>query len=1381
MADFFDETADVASGEEEEEEELDEEGQPTARRSKNPDLNDSSEEEDDDDEEAEREVREGFIVDEDEDDEEAKQRRRERREERKKRRREEAEDDVLDDEDLDLIGEINPDREGQQAQKSKYKRLKRGHREERPASEARGVEDIFSDDEEGAEGAGAARNRGAFGFGDEMDDFIEEDEFPDEEGEKMREDLEIRQPSKAGFADLQNFKDQGLDEADLEDMRGAFGDGNEFEWALDVEKDLQAEEVDPDKPLELKDVFEPSQLVEKMLTDEDNQIRLTDVPERLQLARKPYKDFAELSEEEQTERMAEEAKWISNTMFPQQQLPGSLREPFEQAVSKVLYFMNVEEYEPAFIFQNRKDYLIHSEQIPLPRDPKNPDAPAYEIKAEKLLNQTNLWELLDYDLKYRAFAEKREGIRRSVETLKEMMPDFNDTIFDDLMPDAIEIEDLQDLQDYLNFQYSQQLKDLSTAEAETNGTQKRARGTRSVWDKVRAGNAYHLVRAFGITADAFAQNTSKIGRKNYTEDPDVRPDDMADTLVQEPEYRTGKEVLNSARAMFVEEISTNPRLRRHLRKMFVQHMVFDAVRTDKGKKQIDAEHPYYEFKYLRNQGIRNFFSRPDLFLRMLKAEQDGLIEIKIRLKDERRIVDDLTKSMESDNFSEVADAWNSLRREVVQQAFVKLHRVIAKGWKDHMRNVCESKIANDCRDAYSSKLDQAPYKPKGMVLGTTPRVLALSNGAGNRADAICWAYVDENGRVLENGKFTDMRLGNPEKYTSDGKDVAPFVELVERRKPDVLAVSGWSVETRRLYKDLQDIVERHNLQGTPYDDPDEEGDHEVSDPLEVCIVNDEVARLYHTSNRATTDHPSVPPLTRYSIALAMYMQNPMKEYAALGRDIISISFDPNQHLLPEDKLIKALESAMVDMVNLVGIDINEAVNDRATANLLPYICGLGPRKAAQMLKVINSNGGEVNTRDQLVGDTEHNIRPAVGPKCWLNCASFLYVVYDPTENDTDYLDHTRIHPEDYDIARKIAADALELDEEDIKNEVDQNGPTAVVRKLVSDDAQDKVNDLLLEEYAEQLETKFGQKKRATLESIRAELQNPFEELRRNFTFLSSNETFTMMTGETQDSLQEHMIIPVQVKRTFNDHIEVKLDCGIDGSVSLSEFPDEVSANALEPRNVWSIHQTIRAKITHLDRKKLHAQLTMRDVEMKNPFRRQFDHDYGNSTLLETIRLHTDCFTDEWDENQEARDQQEARRASQKEAGRIQRVVKHSLFRPYNSHQAEAELSLQGRGDCIIRPSSKGTDHLAVTWKVHENIYQHIDVLELDKENEYSVGRTLRVGKSSYSDLDELIVLHVKAMAKKVTEMMADEKFQDLDPKGLGMSSPHSPLPISDTH
>ena len=33
-----------------------------------------------------------------------------------------------------------------------------------------------------------------------------------------------------------------------------------------------------------------------------------------------------------------------------------------------------------------------------------------------------------------------------------------------------------------------------------------------------------------------------------------------------------------------------------------------------------------------------------------------------------------------------------------------------------------------------------------------------------------------------------------------------FVELVQRRKPDVLGVSGYSVETSKLIKDLRDLV-----------------------------------------------------------------------------------------------------------------------------------------------------------------------------------------------------------------------------------------------------------------------------------------------------------------------------------------------------------------------------------------------------------------------------------------------------------------------------------------------------------------------------------------------------------------------------------------------
>ncbi|KAH9819382.1 hypothetical protein Tdes44962_MAKER05220 [Teratosphaeria destructans] len=1342
MASFFDDRAEVGS---EEDEEIDEDtgevinGTRKSRPARG-DLDDSSEEEEDDDEEEARKIREGFIVDEDEEDEEEKERRRERR----KRRREEkeAEDEMLDEEDLDLIG-VRPSGEERQEEQSKFKRLKRGHREERSTSEPRGVANIFDDEDEGADGPGARRGAGF----DDMDDFIEQDEFPDEEQGGMDDDLGIRAPKRSGFADLERLKESGLDEIGLEDMRGAFGDGDEFGWALEAEAQQNEGDIDPEKPLELKDVFEPSQLIEKMLTDDDNLIRSTDVPERFQIARKPYKDFQALSPDEQEERLKEEAEWISNFVFPRKRLDPKLREPFQGAVKQVLQFMNVDDFEPAFIFQNRKDYLIHSEQVPASPDPGRPDAPDYTIKAEKLLNQDDLWNLFEQDLKFRAFVERREAIQRSLEVLKGIDADFRDAVFDDLMPTAAQMDDLQDLQDYLNFQYSAQLRDMTISDAEVNGTQKRARGNRSIWDRVRAGSPYHFVRAFGITADTLAQNAEKSGRGQYIDDEPKLPIELADSLV-DGDFKNSEEVLKAAKAMFVEEIVMSPRMRRFMRKVYFTSMCFDVRRTPKGLKAIDEEHPYYEFKYLRNLEARHFLlDRPELFLKMLKAESEGLVEVHVRLQGEKRLREDLYRAIESDNFSQAADEWNKLRKEGLGMALERLHKVISRGVKDTIKGECENSVAGRCRKAYTDRLDQAPYRPMGMVLGTIPRVLALSNGAGNRGDAICWAYMEENGRVNENGKFNDLRLGNPDRFLPDGKDVAALVELVERRKPDVVAVSGWSVETRRLYKDLQDLVEAKKLMGGIFED-DETGE-ERQDPLDVIICNDEVARLYHTSKRAEVEHPNMPALARYCVGLCKYMQDPMKQYASLGRDITSISFDPNQHLIPEDKLLKYLETSMVDMVNLTGVDVNDAVADPGVANLLPYVAGLGPRKAAQVVKAVNINGGEVLNRNELVGITEdgREIVHAMGAKVFLNCASFLYIRYIDVEQnpESDYLDNTRIHPEDYDLARKIAADALEMDEEDIQAEVNENGVSAVVKRLVKDDQSDKVNDLVLEQYAVQLERQMAQRKRSTLETIRAELQAPYEELRHNFLFLSSEQMFTMLTGETSESLQEGMIVPVSVKRTFQDHIDVKLDCGVDGGIGSTEYPEDMVKNNLEPRNVWTTHQVIQAKITYLKKKELTAQLTLRETELSKPFRRQFDHG-----------------ADEWDDELEAADKRAAKKALAQNAenARAQRVIKHPFYRPFNSTQAISFLTPMNRGDCVIRPSSKGPDHLAVTWKVAEGVYQHIDVLELDKENEFSVGRVLKVGgKWTYSDLDELIVLHVKGMHKKVEEMMGDERYQ----------------------
>ena len=51
-------------------------------------------------------------------------------------------------------------------------------------------------------------------------------------------------------------------------------------------------------------------------------------------------------------------------------------------------------------------------------------------------------------------------------------------------------------------------------------------------------------------------------------------------------------------------------------------------------------------------------------------------------------------------------------------------------------------------------------------------------------------------------------------------------------------------------------------------------------------------------------------------------------------------------------------------------------------------------------------------------------------------------------------------------------------------------------------------------------------------------------------------------------------------------------------------------------------------------------------------------------------------------------------------------------------------------------------------------------MELNKDNDYSVGKILKVAKYSFSDLDEVLAYYIRSTAKMVDEMTVHEKFQD---------------------
>lgn len=1199
---------------------------------------------------------------------------------------------------------------------SKFKRLKRGHRDEdEVTTERRGLDEIFSDEDEEAVAERPYGGRRA--PVDEFDDFIEED-FPEDEDERQRqqEDMEVARPRDRGVGAVVDTS--GLDKDALDDMEAIFGNGEDYDWALQLEDEEEEQERD-EQGIELKDVFEPSQLKEKLLTDEDNEIRFTDEPERFQLERKQFKNI-QLT----PEQFREEARWISNQLWPKKGLSPELQAPFGKAIGKVLEFFIVDEVEVPYVFQHRKDYLLHSKKIrKSTRDDE--DGPDYTVQSEKLLNQDDLWRILELDVKFRSFVEKRNSLEKTFESLKTL--DAEDTMVEEMIPEATTMEELQDLQDYLHFQYAGKLKDLAVMSG--NVSQTKRPGSKSLLlDRVRNGKAYHFVQAYGISADQLAKNALRQGKKISPDDDSQYPMDFADTLVDD-NFSTGDQVIHAARQMYSEEMFVSPRMRKYFRASYYQAAEISCRRTEKGLRKIDETHPYYEIKYLQNQTIADLLHQPEIFLKMMRAEEEGLVHIKFEMPAKYDFRRQLYQEFESENFSDRAEQWREERKKVVDAAYPKLEKVIAKNIKEVIRTFCQDEVLKAVRQEYYRKLDQAPYKPKGMVLGTTPRVLALSNGMGDPArDPICWAWVEEDGRLMDQGKFGNLGRDETQREA--------FAELVNKRRPDVIAVSGWCTATHKLVKDVQTLVLDKGLMGPEFEDPDT--NEYRTDPLEVMVIDDEVARLYKDSARALAEHPALNPVTRYCVALARYMQSPIKEYAALGKDVASLSFHPCQQLLPQDKVAKYLDSAMVDTVNMVGVNINDAMTDQYIANLLPFIAGLGPRKATSVLKAISANGGSVNTRDELVGDPDSGKLPVVGPRVWNNCASFLFIDYDATNPSSDPLDSTRVHPEDYELGRKMAADALELDEEDVKAEIDHNGPGAIVRKMFKQDEQERVNELVLDEYADQLLRNFNQRKRATLEAISAELQATYEELRRSFAALTQSEIFTMFTGETKSSLCEGMIVPVNVRIARDDFAVVKLDCGIEGRVEGHDVSNRGSV-----KDVLHVGQTARGKILEMNYAEFSAKLSLREDSLRIPYKRPINHG-----------------RDGWDYALEAADKEDMKEKDSV-TGRAQRVVKHPNFKPFNSTQAEEFLGSQAPGEVIIRPSSKGNDHLAITWKVADGVYQHIDVLEMQKENEFSVGKLLRIGgKYTYSDLDELIVDHVKAMGRKVEEMMRHDKYQN---------------------
>jgi transcription elongation factor SPT6 len=95
-------------------------------------------------------------------------------------------------------------------------------------------------------------------------------------------------------------------------------------------------------------------------------------------------------------------------------------------------------------------------------------------------------------------------------------------------------------------------------------------------------------------------------------------------------------------------------------------------------------------------------------------------------------------------------------------------------------------------------------------------------------------------------------------------------------------------------------------------------------------------------------------------------------------------------------------------------------------------------------------------------------------------------------------------------------------------------------------------------------------------------------------------------------------------------------------------------------------------------------------------------------------------------------------------------------------KAEQILGRMSQGDCIVRPSSKGSDHLTLTWKVNPAILAHVDIIEKNKDNPFGLGKQLIIDKETYEDLDEIIARYVTPMAQFARELINFRYFRNAE-------------------
>ncbi|XP_059829258.1 transcription elongation factor SPT6 [Hypanus sabinus] len=1443
MSDF------VESEAEESEEEYDEEGSVVQKKPKKF-IEDDDEEEEEEDENADDQDEQGNLKDfinddvEEDDEEEEEEEDDDAGSERSggsdaiiKKRKRKSYDDRLEDDDFDLIEENL----GVKVKRQKFRRVKKVSDDEdeeeeettKKGHEKEAIADELFPEFEGEEGEQA-----------EAPVVAPEEEEEEEEEESDIDDFIVDDDGQPLKKPKWKRKFSGYTDAALQEAQEIFGvdfDYDEFEKYNEYDEELEEEyefedeelgegetRVRPKKTAKKRvsrrsifEIYEPSELESSHLTDQDNEIRVTDMPERFQLRAIPVKSCED-------EELEEESEWIYRNAFSTPTV--SLQESSEylergqgisnfsrkgpatiQKIKEALNFMRNQHFEVPFIAFYRKEYV------------------------EPELNINDLWKVWQWDEKWTQLKTRKENLTRLFQKMQayqyeQISADPDKPLADGVRAlDTADIERLKDVQstDELRDVYNHFLlyygrdipkmqnalkpskkkykknqqggedeeegeRDEEVEDDEHHGPELKQASRRDMYTICQNAGLDGLAKKFGLTPEQFGENLRDSYQRHETEQFPAEPLELAKDYVCS-QFPSPEAVLEGSRYMVAMQIAREPLVKQVLRQTFQERAKINITPTKKGRKDIDEAHFAYSFKYVKNKPVKEL--RDDQFLKMCLAEDDNLLTVDICIDmkglegygNEQTYFDEIKQFYYRDEFSHQVQEWNRQRSMAIERALNQfLYPQMGKELKNKLLNEARDYICKCCSRKLYNWLKVAPYRPdqqneeddddfmeenqsKGVrVLGLafaserdTPAFCSLVNGEGEVTDFLRLPYF-----------LKRRNAWREEEREKKAQDIETLKKFLLSKKPHVVAVGGENRDALMVVEDIKRIVNEL------------EQEHQMS-PIGVHLVDNELALLYMNSKKSENDFRDYPPLLRQAVSLARRVQDPLVEFAQVcgtDDDIVCLKFHPLQEQVIKEELLNALYCEFINRVNEVGVDVNRAITHPHTQALVQYVCGLGPRKGSHLQKILKQNNTRLENRTQLVTMCH------MGPKVFINCAGFIKIdtasLGDSTDSYIEVLDGSRVHPETYEWARKMAVDALEYDES-----AEDANPAGALEEILEN--PERLKDLDLDAFAEELERQGYGNKGITLYDIRAELSCRYKDLRVPCRAPNSEEIFNMLTKETPETFYIGKLITCNVtgiahrrpqgesydQAIRNDEtglwqcpfcqqdnfpelsevwnhfdsgacpgqaigVKTRLDNNVTGFIPTKFLSDK---NVKHPEERVKIGMTVHCRIMKIDIEKFSVDLTCRTSDLM---------DKNNEW-----KLPKDTYYDFDSEAADHKVEEDAKKKQQRTTY-IKRVIVHPSFHNINFKQAEKMMETMDQGDVIIRPSSKGANHLTVTWKVTDGIYQHIDVREEGKENAFSLGQSLWINNEEFEDLDEITARYVQPMASFARDLLYHKYYQD---------------------